>query len=353
VSDDAPADTMRERADESRVKLWILTEATRLLVVALFLAVVIGLLLAVGLLVPDPVGFLEEGDPVETTFQAFIGATITGVTIVVTLTQLVLSQELGAVGDQRDRMRGAMEFREDAASLFDEPVSPPEPGDFLRRLLAVTHDSAETLRASAGDDTRLADLAQSVAENAESVRESLSGARFGQFEIISAALNFNYSWKLYAARRLRAHEGGGSGDGGGEESDDGSDETGLSVDQQSALDDLIEALELFGPTREHFKTLYFQWELIDLSRVILVASIPALVVSAFMVLYYEVGTLPALAPGLPTPVLVVSLAVGVSVLPFAVLLSYVLRIATVAKRTLSIGPFVLRTTDDGRELEWD
>jgi hypothetical protein len=52
-------------------------------------------------------------------------------------------------------------------------------------------------------------------------------------------------------------------------------------------------------------------------------------------------------------VLVVSVAIGFAVLPFAVLLSYVLRIATVAKRTLSIGPFVLRTTDDGRELDWD
>jgi hypothetical protein len=344
VSEDAPADTMRERADENRLKLWVLTEANRLLVVVLFLAVVVGLLLAVGLLVSDPVAFLEEGDPVETTFQAFIGATITGVTIVVTLTQLVLSQELGAVGDQRERMQGAMQFREDAADLFEAPVSPPEPADFLRSLLSVTHDRAETLRDSAGDDGRLVALAQSVAENADGVRGSLSGARFGQFEVISAALNFNYSWKLYAARRLRAGEGGDDTDG---------DEADLSADQQSALDDLIEALELFGPTREHFKTLYFQWELVDLSRVILVASIPALVVSAFMVLYYEVGTLPALVPGVPTPVLVVSVAIGFAVLPFAVLLSYVLRIATVAKRTLSIGPFVLRTTDDGRELDWD
>ena len=199
-------------------------------------------------------------------------------------------------------------------------------------LDAFVADRAETLRDSAGDDSRLVALAQSVAENADGVRGSLSGARFGQFEVISAALNFNYSWKLYAARRLRAGEGGDDTDG---------DEADLSADQQSALDDLIEALELFGPTREHFKTLYFQWELVDLSRVILVASIPALVVSAFMVLYYEVGTLPALVPGVPTPVLVVSVAIGFAVLPFAVLLSYVLRIATVALETSGAGPFAL------------
>jgi hypothetical protein len=87
--------------------------------------------------------------------------------------------------------------------------------------------------------------------------------------------------------------------------------------------------------------------------VILVASVPALVGSASMVLYYEIGSLPPLVPGLPTPVLVVSLAVGLAVLPFAVLLSYVIRIATVAKRTLSIGPFVLRTTDNERDFDWE
>jgi hypothetical protein len=339
VSDDAPADTMRERADESRFKIWVLTEANRLLVVVLFLATVVGLLLAVGVLVSEPVAYLEQGDPIETAFQAFIGATITGVTIVVTLTQLVLSQELGAVGDQRERMQGAMQFREDTADLLDEPASPPEPADFLRNLLAVTRERAETLRDTADDDARLADLAASIVGNADGVREGLSGARFGEYEVISAALNFNYSWKLYAARRLRIEDGDGTAT--------------LSEEQQSALDDLIEALELFGPTREHFKTLYFQWELIELARVILVASVPALVGSASMVLYYEIGSLPPLVPGLPTPVLVVSLAVGLAVLPFAVLLSYVIRIATVAKRTLSIGPFVLRTTDNERDFDWE
>ncbi len=45
---------------------------------------------------------LTRGDPVETLFQALITGTITAVTLVLTLNQLVLSQELGAVGDLRD-----------------------------------------------------------------------------------------------------------------------------------------------------------------------------------------------------------------------------------------------------------
>ncbi|WP_313691618.1 hypothetical protein [Halorarum halobium] len=47
-----------------------------------------------------------------------------------------------------------------------------------------------------------------------------------------------------------------------------------------------------------------------------------------------------------------SAGVAVSLLPFAFLLSYILRIVTVTKRTLSIGPFILRETDWSRDLDW-
>jgi hypothetical protein len=35
------------------------------------------------------------------------------------------------------------------------------------------------------------------------------------------------------------------------------------------------------------------------------------------------------------------------------LFAYVLRIATVAKRTLSIGPFILRPTDREESIDWE
>ncbi|MFC7175897.1 hypothetical protein [Halosegnis marinus] len=43
----------------------------------------------------------------------------------------------------------------------------------------------------------------------------------------------------------------------------------------------------------------------------------------------------------------------VAVAPFVILLAYVLRIATVTKHTLSIGPFILRETEGATEVEWD
>nr|WP_277555739.1 hypothetical protein [Halobaculum sp. YSMS11] len=321
---------MRERAGASRVKLWLLIDADRRLVAVGFLVAVFVLVFLAGILVPDAATLLADGDPIETAFQPLLGGIITGVTLVLTLNQLVLSQELGAVGDQRERMEGATGFRRDVADELGRDVMPPEPAAFLRDLVVAAGQRADDVEEALADDENLVDDAQrlvdSVRGNAETVGDSLDDAQFGTFDVVSAALNFNYSWKLYEARRLRADHD-------------------LSDEQDDALSALADVLELFGPAREHFKTLYFQWELVDLSRSVLWAAVPSLAVAVGSVLY-----LSALVPGAPATGLylagpfVVSAALAVALLPFAILLSYVLRIATVTKRTLSIGPFTLRET---------
>jgi hypothetical protein len=42
-----------------------------------------------------------------------------------------------------------------------------------------------------------------------------------------------------------------------------------------------------------------------------------------------------------------------SLIPFTVLLAYILRVVTVTKRTLSIGPFILRETDRNVDVDWE
>jgi hypothetical protein len=336
ADDDRPDDRLRARAAESRTKLWLLLEADRRLVVAGLFAAVLVALLAVGLLLPAAEAKLRGGDAVGTLFQGFLTATITGVTLVLTLNQLVLSQELGAVGDQRDRMDRALEFRADAADLVEAPVSPARPSQFLRALVQMASRHAHDLLDAVDDDHPASgavdDLTGSLIGNAEEVSDDLDGAQFGSFAVLSAALNFNYSWKIFAAQRIRA------------ETDD------LGTEATDALDALVDTLELFGPAREHFKTLYFQWELINLSRNILAASLPALLVAVCMIAFVDPAGTAVRRLGI---VPVVAVASTVSVLPFLVLLAYVLRIATVTKHTLSIGPFILRETDQVEEVEWD
>jgi hypothetical protein len=335
---------MRERVDESRTKLWVLLGANRWTMAALLVGSVFAVLVVGGTLDPEPLReAMGSKDPVETTFQGFLTAIITGVTLVVTLNQLVLSQELGAVGDQRDRMVEAMEFRRNVEETIEAPAAPPEPASFLRAIVDSTRASADELSEAVDgtDDEQLRrrtqDLVDSIEGNADAVADQLEGAQFGTFDVLFAALNYNYSWKIHEARRLRnAHADA------------------LSEDARAAFDDLIDALRSFGPAREHFKTLYFQWELVNLSRVILYAAVPALLVSVGMILFVDnPGTFPGRTLGVDNLVWVTSGAVAVAVLPFALLFSYVLRIATVAKRTLAIGPFVLRASDRTAEIDWD
>ena len=340
---DQPADRMRERVGESRVKLWVLLDADRRVVAAVPVVVTFLALVVLGTLDPSPLPeAVGDKDPIETTFQGFLTAIITGVTLVVTLTQLVLSQELGAVGDQRERMDEAMAFREDVEGAIDAPAAPPEPAGFLQSVVDATNARANDLADAVADsdDDRLRErvdnLVDSIEGNAETVTDRLGDAQFGTFGVLFAALDYNYSWKIYEARRIRNTH------------DD------LPEEADRALDRLTEALTFFGPAREHFKTLYFQWELVNLSRVILYAAVPALLVSVGMVLFVDDAvTVTGATFGVSNLLWLVSAAVALALVPFVLLLSYVLRIATVAKRTLAIGPFVLRESGRSADIDWD
>jgi hypothetical protein len=285
----------------------------------------------------DPVGLraaMRSSDPVGTLFQALVTVVVTGVTLVVTINQLVLSQELGAAGDQRERMQGSLEFRDDVAESIEEPVGPLEPAGFLRALVTATTERADDLAAATGagvpadvqaDVDRFVDT---LREDAEAVTPRLNDAEFGTFAVTHAALDYGYSWKLHEARRLPRTAGDS-----------------LPEEARSALEDLATLVQHFGVAREHVKTLYFQWELVDLSRGMLLTAVPAIVVAAGMVLFgNNPGTIPGATLGFDNVVWLVAAATSVALLPFALLAATILRIATVAKRTLAIGPFVLRET---------
>lgn len=335
---------MAERAGESKTKLWVLLQANRWVITSLLVASIFTCLVILGWADPAPLdAAIGNKDPIETVFQGFLTAIITGVTLVVTLNQLVLSQELGAVGDQRTRMSEAMDFREDVEDEIETPAAPPDPATFLQSIIDTTNASANDLTDAVSDNedeqlrNRVAHLVDSIKDNAQAVTDQLQDAQFGTFDVLFAALNYNYSWKIYEARRLRnAHADS------------------LSDADDTAFDELIEALKFFGLAREHFKTLYFQWELVNLSRMILYTAIPALFVSVAMILFLDnPGSITGASLGVKNLVWITSAAVAIATVPFMLLLSHVLRIATVAKRTLAIGPFVLRDADRTTDIDWE
>ncbi|TKX74229.1 hypothetical protein EXE46_10320 [Halorubrum sp. GN11_10-6_MGM] len=335
------ADTMRERAGENRAKLWLLLRANRLVVAAVLTVVIfVAFVAAAVVLSPSLAAKVEASDPIETLFASMITAIVTGATLVVTIGQLVLTQENGPLGDQQERMNGTLAVRDDIAELTGAPT-PTDPAAFLDALLGAAAERSRALRESVGGrggggdeadrpalEADVEDLATGIAENADAVRGQLDGAEFGSFDVVFAALNFDYGPKIGRIERITTDH----------------DEA-LTDDERDLLVELRESLSLFGPAREHVKTLYFQWALIDLSRLILYAAVPALVVAGLMVAAVDAGTFPGRTLGVDHVTLVVGGAFAVALLPFSLFVSYLLRVLTLAKRTLAVGPLVLRDSE--------
>jgi hypothetical protein len=327
-------ETLGERASESRLKLWVLLRSDRLVLTTLVaLVFFVAFILVVYLVFPPFQEILASDDSIDTLFEELAAATITAVTLVLTISQLVVSQEIGPVGDQRNRMSETMEFRQATSELIGEST-PGDPSTFLKKILDANADRADALgnaiEGNSNDDLReqVDELVDNVTTDAEGVSEQVEDTSFGTFDIMFAALNYDYSSKLVEVDQLL------------EEFDDD-----ISEDERAAFEELRTALTMYSPAREHIKTLYFQWELISLTQNLVYLSIPALFVAGTMVAAVKPSHFPGAILGIENILWVFGGAFTVSVIPFFLTVVYLLRIATVAKRTLAIGPLILRGSE--------
>ena len=335
------ASNRQSRTGESRVRLWLLLDAHRFVVAGgMALGVFCGLL-ALGALDPTPLRTTMRGsDPSETAFQALVGGVITGVTLIISIAQLSVSQELAAAGNQRERMTDSLTLQEDIEDAA-ESIGGPSPATYLALLCAASRRRATDLEevvADNGDATlreRVDRFADRVIENADGIESELASSQFGEFAVVRAALNYNYSWKIYAARRLRIDH-----------------EESLSEEELAAFDRMSEVLQLFGPAQEYFKTHYIQWEFVNLSRAIMYVAVPALTTAIGVLLYVDAGVFPGGTFGIDNMTWLVSATATFALAPFFVFISYMLRIATISKRTGTTGPFILRDSERLDVFDW-
>lgn len=339
---DEQDETVRERMSENRLRYWLLLDGDRWLVAAGLTVSFFVVLVLVGAFGPSSFRtVMRSTNQVGIAFQALVASLITGVTLVVTIGQLVLSEEFGSLDEQREQMDGAIDFRHDLDESLGA-IGPPDPAAFLQWLIETSERRAKTLE-DAVETNRDEELREQVGrfvadltENAEAVADRLERTEFGEFGLLRAAMDYNYSWKVYGVQWLRSEY-----------------DTSLDDAERAAFDALLDVLTVFGPTREHFKSVYFQWELVRLIRSILVTAIPALAVAVATLLYLEPDSFPDVVLGIATIIWVVSAASAISVVPFFLLASIVLRIATVAKRTSAVGPFILHDSDRGDDIDID
>ncbi|WP_255196152.1 hypothetical protein [Halorarius litoreus] len=310
---------------------WILLEGNRYAVTSALVSLVFATLMLVGTLWTfEMQRLLTETPAVQTVLATLLSGIILLVSIVVSINSIVLSHDITSVETQENRIQGVMEFRRDVGQLTETGESPSNPASFLNLMASVIRDRATALEEVAeGNNEELAQEVQRyVAGISETVErlgghsEDISGAEFG---ILWLGLEVDYGTYMDRSRTLR-----------------GSYESTVSETFDDRIDDLLKAFQLFATGKEYFKTLYYSQEVSQLSRVLLVVALPAILVNASAILAINAEILPTTSVfGLPSLLIFVATVFTVSLAPFLVLTAYLLRLATVAQRTAAAGPFSL------------
>lgn len=328
--------TDRERRIGAR--RWLLLEGNRWAIVGGLVASVFVVALIGGL--TDVVGIAKAGF-VTSLFGGIISGLFSFVPIVVAVNQLTISELFGTPDRLRERIESVRAFRGTVEErLPDVAVSPTDPGAFLAVAARVLSREAESLREAgvesgdAGLRERIDEYVEGVIGQVEQLTARADEENLPLIDVLLPMMGDGYAENINAARRIQS------------ESADA-----LTARADTLLDDLREMYRGLSILRQYYKALYIQQELARLSRLIVYSGLSAFLVSAFLILIFADGAPPSgHGPGM---VVFVSMALAVAFAPFAVLFSFILRIATIAKRTASPGAFTPRgETPDYRQEEW-
>ncbi|PSP71947.1 hypothetical protein BRC86_14075, partial [Halobacteriales archaeon QS_3_64_16] len=96
-----------------------------------------------------------------------------------------------------------------------------------------------------------------------------------------------------------------------------------------------------------------QWQLVDLSRGMLYLSVPALAITSALAMFLAPTSFPGTFLGIGNLVWISSAGMAAGAMPFLFLTSFILRMVTITKRTLAVGPFILRSADRSGDIEWE
>lgn len=265
--------------------------------------------------------------------QTIVGGNITLLTIVLSINQLVLSRELKTPGELHEQIENVVRYRTRVEGTTRTDALPATPDDFLQLLLDGTRENAQRLGGVVREAERdrlvreVNALVTRLTSHADDVRSVQEYSQGGIFSALAVLLETNYSDELNEAQRIRTTY----------------DEE-LEPATRRMLEELIANLKQVDVARQYFKSLYTQSELARLSRILLYIGVPAVGSALLLFLVSVDGPSETIAVRsyLSASVIVV---VTLGFAPLAVLFSFVLRVATVAQRTVAITPFATPTQE--------
>lgn len=305
-----------------RLAHWLLLEGNRMTVTS---CIVVAVVLIMGVLAVFDVLAVGSDGSVATLFGSGIAAgVVTLVTIALSINQLVLARVFGSPGQLSDRLDGTRDLRRTVEELAQAPSSPNDPAAFLSMIATTLTNRTETLHRAieSSEWTPPADVTTAL-DDISNYGSNIDDALDGQtaiVDVLDVVLGPQYAFNMTAVHHLQ-NEYAAS----------------LPDDAQTEFNAIERLLESIAITRQFFKTLVLQQDFAHLSRIIIYSGTSALLVAITLTLIYRTDSVTIASSTLP---IVVSVGIGVIFFPLAAFLAYILRAATIAHRTVSVGPFV-------------
>lgn len=308
---------------------WILLDGSRYAVSLWLLVLTFVSTLAVGSVWTfEMQTLLTETQAVQTILVSFMSGIILLVSIVVSINSIVLSHDITAISNQEERIEGIIGFRRDVGQIASTDQTPTDPKSFLSVMAEVIQEQAHALQdvdrevdEEFSDD--IEEYASKIGGITDELKRSLELSHGGEFRALWLGLEMDYGPMMNSMRDFVSTY-----------------RDQLSEDKEDQFEELIHLIELFATGQEYFKTLYYSREITDLSRTLLITSLPAIIITVWSILAINADLLPKFwLFGLPSLQTFVALSFTIALAPFIILTAYMLRVATVTRRTAVLGPF--------------
>ncbi|WP_158056327.1 hypothetical protein [Halorussus halophilus] len=316
---------MNEESDESRRLLkWVLLEGNRFVIaggIAVGVAVLVYALTVANVITVGPKSNVRS-----LLSSGIASGLLTLVTVALSINQLLLSRVFGSPKEFSDRIDGTSDFRARVADAADKPMPENHPTDFLLKMMRALHERSEAFEEELDDaPEEVVDFADHILAYADSVIETIeSDTRAGKsstMDVMTSILGPEYAHGLSTIPHLQDRHG-----------------SDLSEQASDELERVLELLKGVAIFRQFLKTMAIQQDLARLSRLIAYSGIAAVVTTFVLSMVYGASSTAMLSASLLPPV--ISIGLGIIVVPLALLVSYILRVATISRYTVSAGSFV-------------
>lgn len=312
----------QNRSLQGRALYWVLLEGNRLAIAA---GIAVGtFLLVFSLAVLDVVTLGYESSIRSLLSSGIASGLLTLVTVALSINQLILSRVFGTPDELTDRYASSLDLRAALEAVADEASTPNDPAAFVAMAGEALRDHAVALRETEAPDEGARAALDETADDVEAYAERFSefdGAETNTSDVLMALLGGAYAEHVTETRRVQTEHG-----------------SRLSEAAHEQLDAVLESLRIVAVTRQYLKTLAIQQELARVSRLVAFSGLAAFLTTVGLTLVYKAGTGAVLPASILPPLASVGLAVIVT--PLAILIVYTVRLATIARYTVSAGPFI-------------